>query len=146
MKTPHPSRRTLAGAAAVLAVVTAGVVGRVSAPDPTPTSAPVAAAPAPASAAQASVACDLYGPTLTVTIPPGVDPVLLNAGEMIPGSFAGTSYGIFHFAPSTGATTAQFHLTHIVGTAYLQDGRGTAEHPARDVPYDCPPTSPAARR
>ncbi len=136
MKTLRPSRRTLAAAAAVLVVVTAGVVGRVSAPDPAPTPAPAAAAPVPASAVQASVVCDLYGPTFMVTIPPGVDPVLLAAGEMIPGSFAGTSYGVFEFAPSTGATTARFHLTHLVGTAWLQ---GPAEHPARDVPYDCPP-------
>ncbi len=135
MKTLRPSRRTLAAAAAaVLAVVTAGVVGRVSAPDPAPTPAPVAAAPA--SAVQASVVCDLYGPTFVVTIPPGQNPVHLAAGEMIPGSFAGNFYGVFEFAPSTGATTARFQLSHLAGTAFLQ---GPAEHPARDVPYTCPP-------
>ncbi len=136
MKIPRPNRRALAGSAALLAVAAAVVVGRVSAPDPAPTPAPVAAAPAPASAVQASVICDLYGPTFLVTIPPGQHPVLLAPGEEAPGIPAGTSYGEFEFAPSTGATTARFHLSHLVGTAWLQ---GPAEHPARDVPYTCPP-------
>ncbi len=135
MKTLRPSRRTLAAAAAVLAVVTAGVVGRVSAPDPAPTPAPPAAA-APSPAVQARVACDLYGPTFLVTIPPGVDPVLLDVGEQAPGSVGGKSYGVFNFAAAPGTTTARFRLTHLTGTAYLQ---GPAEHPTRDVPYTCPP-------
>ncbi len=139
MKTPNrPSRRTLVANAAALAfVVTAGVAGRVSAPDPAPTPVPVAATPSPNSAVLASVICDLYGPTFVVTIPPGKNPVKLNFGEQGPESAGSTSYGDIDFPPSSGATTARFHLTRLTGTAFLQ---GPAERPVgRQVPYTCPP-------
>ncbi len=135
MKIHRPNRRTLA--AAVLAVVTAGVVGvqhsTTSAPTPAP---PAAAAPAPV--VQTSVECNLFGPIFAVIItPPPGHGVAFGVGERIPGQpYGQRGLGEFVVAPSQDAsTTAQFRLGSRTGTMILQE----QDTPSREIPYSCSP-------
>jgi len=143
MKITRPSRRVLAGAAALLAVTGAVVVGVEHSTDTTPTPAPAAAA-ATAPVVQASVDCDFYGAVfgVTVTPPPG-HAVAFGVGERIPGQpYGQRGLGEFVVAPSQEAsTTASFRLGNQAGTMILQQ----QDTPGREIPYACPPL-PGAQR
>ncbi len=141
MKTHRPNRRALAGAAALLAVTGAVVVGVEHSTD-TPVTPPAAAATAPG--VQASVECDRYGPIFAVVVtPPAGHGLAFGVGERIPGQpYGQRGLGEFVVAPSQlASTTASFRLGDPSGVMIL-DEQNT---PSREIPYSCPPL-PGAQR
>ncbi len=141
MKIPRSNRRVLAGAAALLVVTGAVVVGVEHSTD-TPVTPPAAAATAPG--VQASVECDLYGAIFAVVVtPPPGHAFAFGVGEQIPGQpYGQRGLGEFVVAPSQeAATTAQFRLGNQAGVMILDE----QDTPSREIPYSCPPL-PGAQR
>lgn len=142
MKATHrPSRRALAGAAALLAVTGVVVVGVERSTD-TPATPPAAAATAPG--VQASVECDIYGPIFAVVItPPAGHGFAFGVGQRIPGQpYGQRGLGEFVVAPSQlASTTASFRLGDQAGVMLLNE----QDTPSREIPYSCPPL-PGAQR
>lgn len=135
MNLPHPSRRVLAGAAALLVVTGAVVFGVEHSADTAPTPAPPAVASAPV--VQTSVDCNVFGPIFAVTVtPPPGHGVAFGVGERIPGQpYGQRGLGEFVVAPSPlASTTARFRLGSRTGTMIMDE----QDTPSREIPYDCP--------
>lgn len=146
MKTTHrPSRRLLAGAAALLTVAAAsGVAGRYSAPDPpVPQAITLVAAPVAgdrgAPAIQTAVECQHTGPVLVVTVSPHTSPAsgTVQIGEqLVPTDLPHPLGSISIAGPTRAPAEGRFALSRLDGTATVGADAWVMATP-KYVDYSC---------
>lgn len=131
MKTPHPHRRVLAGATALLAVAAAVVFSvqhSTAGTSPVPQAVTLVAAPVAGDAGvpvvQAAVECQRTGPILVLTVSPHTSPAVgtVHVGEQL----VPADQGFPHYlgdasiaGPSRSPAESRYALSRLDGQAYV---------------------------